>query len=501
MRTGFSPSRPQSQSQPRPRSRAPSGSEPNAQHSTPFLNGDQGIASLVGSLDLTAIVVALLLAARIVGAPLDNADPLPAPILSAGVMAAWMLTLKLHGAYVALSVRGGRPAGRAVLLGSLSAAALVAATSWAAEVPVSKPYLALLFSLGGMLLLVSRWTSAAVVRQLWARGRLRRRVVVLGERTPVRDVSSALRREERFSGLTIAATGTFAGSRKTTDDSSSDLLEGADDVVAACREAGADAAVVAGTWGSAEEMRRLSWELADHGIDLFIAPDATEITGARVELLPIAGLPLLHVDRPRVAQSGGTAKRVLDVVLSAAAVVVLAPLVLVITLLIKHEDHGPVYFRQTRVGRQGRPFTLFKFRTMHTDAESHLEELRPLSEVDHLLFKLREDPRVTRVGKHLRRMSLDELPQLFNVLRGDMSLVGPRPPLPSEVAGYEEDVRRRLLVRPGITGLWQVSGRSTLTWSESVRLDLYYVDNWTMASDLVILAKTVRAVLSRRGAY
>lgn len=435
--------------QSKPRSRRPSGPQQGAHDSTLPGSGDQRIGILVWALDLTAIIVALLLGVRIVGVPLEDSGPLPAPYLSAGLIAAWMLTLKLHGAYIALSVRAGRPAGRAVLLGSLSAAALVAATSWAAEVPVSKAYLALLFSLGGLLLLVSRWASAAVVRQLWTRGRLKRRVIVLGEPTPVRDVASALTRAERLSGLSVAGTGTLAGSRTRMNGSWGRLLEGADDVVAACREAGADAAVVAGTWGSAEEMRRLSWELADHGIDLFIAPDATEITGARVELLPIAGLPLLHVDRPRVAQAGGTAKRVLDVVLSAAAVVVLAPLVLVITLLIKHEDHGPVYFRQTRVGRQGRPFTLFKFRTMHTDAESHLEELRPLSEVDHLLFKLREDPRVTRVGKHLRRMSLDELPQLFNVLRGDMSLVGPRPPLPSEVAGYEEDVRRRLLVGRG----------------------------------------------------
>ncbi|MDX6203841.1 MAG: hypothetical protein QOJ83_3341, partial [Frankiales bacterium] len=165
------------------------------------------------------------------------------------------------------------------------------------------------------------------------------------------------------------------------------------------------------------------------------------------------------------------------------------------------DSRGPVLFRQTRAGTGGRPFTVYKFRTMAVDAESRLEELRALNESDGLLFKMRRDPRVTRSGRFLRKYSLDELPQLLNVLRGNMALVGPRPPLPSEVEAYGADVRRRLMVRPGITGLWQVSGRSDLTWEESVRLDLYYVENWSPALDISILWKTLFAVLRGGGAY
>ena len=241
--------------------------------------------------------------------------------------------------------------------------------------------------------------------------------------------------------------------------------------------------------------------MADDGIDLFIAPDATEITGVRMELLPLAGLPLLHVDKPRVAEAGGIAKRMVDIVLSAVAIVLLAPVVLVITVLIKLEDHGPVYFRQTRVGRQGRPFTLLKFRSMKVGADTLEAEMRRAQGHEGALWKMETDPRTTRVGDFLRRTSLDELPQLFNVFLGQMSLVGPRPQQQWEVDTYTSTAQRRLLVRPGITGLWQVSGRSELSLEESLRLDLYYVDNWSMAGDLSILMKTAKAVLTRRGAY
>jgi len=175
----------------------------------------------------------------------------------------------------------------------------------------------------------------------------------------------------------------------------------------------------------------------------------------------------------------------------------------VLALLVKFGPggQGPVIFKQERVGKDGRPFVLYKFRTMVVNAEARLQELRNLNDSDGELFKMRDDPRITPVGRWLRRLSLDELPQLMNVLKGDMSLVGPRPPLAREVAGYPEDMRRRLVVKPGLTGLWQVSGRSDLSWDESIRLDLTYVENWSLVMDLAILARTVSAVVRSSGAY
>ena len=165
-------------------------------------------------------------------------------------------------------------------------------------------------------------------------------------------------------------------------------------------------------------------------------------------------------------------------------------------------SRGPAFFKQERVGTEGERFTMYKLRSMYVDAEQRLADLRALNQHgDGVLFKMKDDPRVTPVGKHLRRFSLDELPQLINVVKGDMSLVGPRPPLQSEVKQYQNDVRRRLLVKPGLTGLWQVSGRSDLSWDESVRLDLHYVENWSLALDLHILWRTMFVVLGRHGAY
>jgi exopolysaccharide biosynthesis polyprenyl glycosylphosphotransferase len=181
--------------------------------------------------------------------------------------------------------------------------------------------------------------------------------------------------------------------------------------------------------------------------------------------------------------------------------VVASPLLAALAFAVRVGSPGPVLFRQVRVGKNGREFVMYKFRTMHTDAEARLAELRHLNQVDGALFKLRDDPRVTRAGRFLRKFSLDELPQLLNVLTGTMSLVGPRPPLPAEVAVYADDVHRRLAVRPGMTGLWQVSGRSDLPWEEAVRLDLRYVENWSLTLDLVILLRTLSAVTRGAGAY
>jgi exopolysaccharide biosynthesis polyprenyl glycosylphosphotransferase len=259
--------------------------------------------------------------------------------------------------------------------------------------------------------------------------------------------------------------------------------------------------VARGGYATSQELRRIAWDLEGSDIDLIVVPSLTDVAGPRIHMRPVAGLPLLHVEQPQAGEAGGLSKRLFDLVVSSCALVVLSPLLLVVAVVVKVHDGGPVFFRQARIGRRGEPFGMLKFRSMVVDAEHRLADIAHLNESDGVLFKVRDDPRITPFGRFIRRYSIDELPQLANVLRGQMSLVGPRPPLPAEVDRYADDVHRRLLVRPGLTGLWQVSGRSGLSWEESVRLDLYYVDNWSMLADLVIIAKTVRAVLGKHGAY
>jgi exopolysaccharide biosynthesis polyprenyl glycosylphosphotransferase len=252
---------------------------------------------------------------------------------------------------------------------------------------------------------------------------------------------------------------------------------------------------------SGMRLRRLGWELDDLGVELVLVPGVIEVAGPRISVRPAAGLSLLAVERPAASRSSLVGKRAFDLVVGGAALLLAAIPMLVIGALVGLTSRGPVLFRQVRVGEGGRTFRMLKFRTMVDGAEDLVDGLSLLNESDGPLFKIREDPRVTPVGRWLRRLSLDELPQLVNVLRGEMSLVGPRPPLVSEVETYDDDVVRRLRVKPGITGLWQVSGRSDLSWEDSVLLDLRYVDNWSPAMDLMILWKTLRAVMAVRGAY
>jgi exopolysaccharide biosynthesis polyprenyl glycosylphosphotransferase len=273
------------------------------------------------------------------------------------------------------------------------------------------------------------------------------------------------------------------------------------DVLSLVREVGADTIAVCGSASSEPgELRRLAWALEGTGVDLVVAPQLTDIAGPRVHIRPIEGLPLLHVEEPTLSGPGWLTKNLLDRVAAAIGLLILSPLLAVIAIGIRMSSPGPVFFRQPRVGHEGRTFRVWKFRTMDVDAEERKATLEELNESDGMLFKMKEDPRIFPFGSKLRGTSLDELPQLINVLRGEMSLVGPRP-LPADDGDYLGDVRRRLLVRPGITGLWQVSGRSDLSWDEAVRLDLYYVDNWSLTYDLGILWRTIWVVLRRKGAY
>ena len=249
------------------------------------------------------------------------------------------------------------------------------------------------------------------------------------------------------------------------------------------------------------QLRRLSWALEGTGIELLVAPSLTDVAGPRIVVRPVQGLPLLHIEEPEFHGAKRVLKASIDRVLATVALVVACPIMMVTAIAIKVSDGGPIFYRQVRVGRLGAEFVMWKFRTMSVDAEDRHAQLLAQAKHDGVLFKLADDPRATPLGRVLRRYSIDEIPQLLNVMAGSMSLVGPRPQRPFEVAQYADDARRRLLVKPGMTGLWQVSGRNTLTWEETIQLDLHYVDNWSVTRDLVILAKTAWTVLRSRGAY
>jgi exopolysaccharide biosynthesis polyprenyl glycosylphosphotransferase len=342
----------------------------------------------------------------------------------------------------------------------------------------------------------ARWLRAAARRH----GKLHQRVVVIGLERSVAELIRTTRKDPG-AGLSIVAACISGAASARVD--GVPVLGGPTDALAVLEVAEADAVVVT-SWSDVDplELRRLTWDLEGSGVRVLVAPRISEVAAPRLQVRTVGGTALLDVNEPEFTGVRRVLKTTLDYVLTVPGLILISPLLLVIAIAVRVSSPGPVLFRQERIGKHGRTFVMHKFRTMYRDTEHHLDTLRDLNEnADGPLFKMRSDPRVTPIGRFLRRYSLDELPQLFDVLLGRMSLVGPRPPLPSEVTRYEQDVWRRLLVTPGITGLWQVSGRSDLSWEESVRLDLHYVENWFLGLDLSIIARTLSAVLSRRGAY
>ncbi|WP_288338391.1 sugar transferase [uncultured Gordonia sp.] len=275
-----------------------------------------------------------------------------------------------------------------------------------------------------------------------------------------------------------------------------------DDVLAAVDSA--DASVVAVSSAEVlgpDAMQELSWGLERVDVDMLVAPGVADVAGPRLTVRPVAGLPLLHIDKPRYEGANRFRKALVDRVGAAVLILALAPAMCLVALAIVLDTGAPIFYRANRIGVNNAPFQMWKFRSMVVDADRVKADLRARSEGNGVLFKMRDDPRITRVGRIIRRYSLDELPQLFNVIGGTMSLVGPRPPLPDEVEQYDGRIARRMLVKPGMTGLWQVSGRSDLSWEDSIRLDLSYVENWSIMQDVLILWRTVRAVFDKTGAY
>lgn len=431
----------------------------------------------------------------------------PAPVLVAVVTAvavttAWAAALGLLRGNAHRHGGGERFELLPILHSAIIAIAALAIIEGIAGWPVLPAYVSVGLPAGVAVLVAVRVIRHSWVTQHRTTHALAPRTLVVGDRAGVEHVIRSLSADARFAHHVVGVATTGADGGDVIVDGTTYRVVGTPDAVAGlARELCIETVLVAGGVNDPDYLRRLSWSLEGAATNLILATRLADVARSRIAFERTNGLALTHVSIPRFDPSSMRAKRVLDVVVALVALVPIAVVFPIIALLISMDTPGGVFFRQRRIGRDGREFSILKFRTMTATAEADRAALEAHNEGSGPLFKLKNDPRVTRVGAVLRRFSLDELPQFWNVLRGDMSVVGPRPPLPSEVRDYDDAVFRRLYVQPGITGLWQISGRSDLTWEQSVRLDLHYVENWSLATDLNIILRTAAVMVQPKGAY
>jgi exopolysaccharide biosynthesis polyprenyl glycosylphosphotransferase len=418
-------------------------------------------------------------------------------LFGAVLPAAWVGVMAFSHGYDSRSFGRGVEESRCVLRAGVSLTGAIAIVSYATHSEIARGFVVIampaivLFGLG-----LRRFPRRQLIMARRS-GQCMRRVLVVGRNGQAAAISRHLRHRPD-DGYAVVAT--CVPTEDLHDETSGETAES--DIMAAVLAHHVDVvAIAADPELAGQSLRRLTWALEQHGVDLIVSPGIVEVAGPRIAIRPVAGLSLLHLERPSVSRGPYLLKSVFDRSAALLLVLILLPVLAVTSIAVRLTSNGPAIFRQRRVGISGKEFLMLKLRSMYTDAEERLSDVQADNQGNEILFKLKNDPRVTKLGRQLRRFSLDELPQLFNVLRGDMSLVGPRPPLPQEVASYEGDDSRRMLMKPGITGLWQVSGRSDLSWEETIRLDLHYIDNWSMTFDLLILWKTLRAVVRSEGAY
>lgn len=446
----------------------------------------------------TAVVIGIasLVLARITGAPGD--------LHALGTATAVLGALPGSRAWSRPVLGEGAEEYRRLGRGLMSAAVLVALAGLLFGALDVQPWVFVVVPSVALVAFPQRYLLRRVLHRARRQGRCLLPVMAAGSPDTVRDLIERTRLEPHVGWRVEAVCAdTAAGPDRGCGDVRGVPVVGRlDDLAGHVRRGGYRVvAVTADQYWTPRRLQQLAWDLEGTAAEMVVAPVLMEVAGPRLNVSGVLGMPLLRVTAPRFTGGRRLVKEVVDRVASALLLTLLVPLLLSIAIAIKLDDRGPVIYRQRRVGREGHTFTMLKFRTMITGADSARKSLLDANEAAGPLFKLRRDPRVTKIGAVLRRYSLDELPQLFNVVGGRMSLVGPRPPLPAETEAYGNAARRRLLVKPGLTGLWQVSGRSDLTWAESVRLDLRYVEDWSLALDLVILWKTVRAVIVGEGAY
>lgn len=463
----------------------------------------------VHSRRIVAIDLVVIVGAVVVGLGVDLNDRVWQAVwyqstfsvaLAVVVIAGWMWALSLARTRDRRIVGFGPTEYSRVAQATWMTFAVVAVVSYAFQLNIARSHVAVALPLGMFLLLVGRHRCRRRLSRERRDGNALASVLVAGHAGSVADLIRHLQQRPQFGYRVVGAC------LPSAERSSRGAVEGVpvvgtlDGVAALASELGVDVVAVTGSDAmTADFLRRLGWALSPFRIDLVVASSLTYVAGPRIIVTPLDGARLVHVDAPRFTGWRFVVKTTLDTLGATVLILALSPLLLLTAIAVKVSSPGPVIFRQVRIGRNGAPFTLYKFRSMSTGSEARLDEV--IDGAVGLFYKAKEDPRVTRVGKVIRRTSIDELPQLFNVLKGDMSLVGPRPQVEREVALYDGAVSRRLLVKPGLTGLWQVSGRSRLSVEDSIRYDLMYVENWTLMGDLLILSRTLRAVLAGAGAY
>lgn len=418
---------------------------------------------------------------------------------SALLIAAWMWALTLVDSRSYRIIGSGPTEYVRIINSSFTLFGFIAIIAFLTRIDVARGYLLIALPVGVLVLVLERWLWRQWLNAKRSMGEHSARVLLVGSRESVAQIAKELQRSPASGYRVVGACVPSGKIADTIDGTDIPIMGNVNSVPRAIEATGADTVAVTSTDDlPPNKVKEISWGLEAGRQHLVLAPSIIDIAGPRIHTRPVAGLPLIHVETPRFSAGQRFLKRSVDLAASLIGILLISPLLAFLAVSVRLSSEGPIFFRQTRVGLGGEEFTMIKFRTMVTDAEDLLAELEKQQRDagNEVLFKMKNDPRVTPIGRLMRKFSLDELPQLFNVVGGSMSLVGPRPPLPKEVARYDDHVHRRFLAKPGITGLWQVSGRSSLSWEESVRLDLSYVENWSLIGDVAILGKTARAALA-----
>jgi exopolysaccharide biosynthesis polyprenyl glycosylphosphotransferase len=481
---------------------------PDLQHMSEFRSAPTNLQPLWAvryrialiTLDLCCIIIATVFGFELrfgVGHGVDASSG----YLSVGAVIAvgWIVALQACGGYEIRHLATGPEEAKRVLRASSVTVSVLAIVCYATKTELARGFVVGVIPTGFFLLLIGRALIRALVRARRENGEWSLRIVAVGTSDSVRHLLEVTERA-KGSGLRVigacvedAVVGTELGEGVP-------VLGGVREAASMAAAVKADVVAVTSNGLGPAGVRELGWELEGTGRGLVMAPALTEIAGPRVHVSPVEGLPLFWLEQPQLGRLPRLVKRTVDMVGALILILLAAPVLIVTALAIKLTSRGPVFFRQSRLGVNGTEFRILKFRSMYVDSEAARDMEQSEQDGGGVLYKMKRDPRVTFVGRMIRQLSIDELPQLGHVVTGTMSLVGPRP-LASADSGYTGAARRRLLVRPGITGLWQVSGRSELSWEDAVRLDLYYVENWSLSLDITILFRTVLAVLARRGAY
>lgn len=418
------------------------------------------------------------------------------------LVGAWMVVLDVFATRDHKVIGSGTLEYKRVADATIWLFGLFAIIAFLFKIELARGYFLTALPVGMALLFISRWAWRQWLRRQQESEQFVSRALLMGERLKSAHVAKTIKRTPG-TGLLLVGALTRAGTMAKGPVEGIEVLGGYSDLLNAVDAARADTVILTGADEiSPDDMRRIGWELEARNIELIVAPALTDIAGPRIHARPVAGLPLIHVSYPTLEGAKRVYKRAFDIFGSGLLILLGSPVLIAVAVAVKRSGPGDILYRQVRIGRRGKEFGMLKFRSMVQDADDQLESLLDAQGTsDTPLFKVTNDPRITPVGKFLRKYSLDEIPQLFNVFFGEMSLVGPRPQRAAEVALYDDAAHRRLIMKPGMSGLWQVSGRSNLSWDDSIRLDLYYVENWSLTADIVILFRTVRAVVTPEGAH